>query len=238
MDQGRTVVIGRGFNGPRLSGNGGYVAGVLAQHIDPSGAVEVTLRAPVPIDEQMTLTAGGDGRHLLKHGERLICEARPAALTLEPPGLQDWETAERLSAAGGSTEGTDFHWCIVCGRGRPVGDGLRVFGQRVDGKPMSLALYRPHAVHAAADGRIDAPFLWGTLDCPGVWAVQEPDDWRPAMTGRMVGQVFHRPVPGDPCMVVGWRVGAEGRKLFAGTALYTRTGVLCAMALSTWIIVI
>jgi hypothetical protein len=58
-----------------------------------------------------------------------------------------------------------------------------------------------------------------------------------AMTGRMTGQVFSRPAPGEPCMVVGWRIGAEGRKLFAGTALYTKTGKLCAMAATTWIVV-
>ena len=101
---------------------------------------------------------------------------------------------------------------------------------------MSLSLYDPHPVHAAADGRIDAAFLWGALDCPGAWAVQDPDDWRPAVTGRMAGRIFHRPEPGEPCMVVGWKIGAEGRKLFAGTALYTRAGTLSALASSTWIL--
>lgn len=236
MDQGRTIVIDRRFNGPRLSGNGGYVAGVLAQHIDPAGAVEVTLRAPVPIGVPMTLTPDGDARHVLTHGEQLICEARPATLALDPPGPQDWALAEHLSARGGSTEDTDFHCCLVCGRGRTIGDGLRVFGQRMDDRPVSLSLYEPHAVHAAADGRIDAAFLWGTLDCPGAWAVQDPDDRQIAMTGRMTGRVFYRPAPGESCMVVGWRIGGEGRKLFAGTALYTRAGTLCAMALTTWIV--
>lgn len=237
MSQDSTIVIDRRFNGPRLSGNGGYVAGLMARHVDPDGVVEVTLRAPVPIDTRLTLTPGGDGTLLLKDGDTLVSEARPASLALEPPGVQDWADAERLSAEGGCFEDSDFHWCLVCGRGRAEGDGLRVFGQRFADKPMSLSLYRPHAVHAAADGRIDSAFLWGALDCPGAWAVQDPEDWRPAMTGRMTGQVFHRPAPGETCMVVGWKVGAERRKLFAGTALYTRTGTLCAMALSTWIIV-
>ncbi len=236
MDQGRTIVIDRRFNGPLLSGNGGYAAGMVARHVDADGAVEVTLRAPIPLDTPMTLARNGDAGHVLKHGEQLICEARPAGLALDLPGPQDWATAERLSAAGGSPEDTDFHWCLVCGRGRAVGDGLRVFSLRLDDRPMSLALYQPHAVHAAEDGRIDTVFLWGVLDCPGAWAVQDPDDWRPALTGRMTGQVFHRPKPGEPCMVVGWKMGAEGRKLFAGTALYTRSGTLCALASTTWIL--
>lgn len=237
MDQGRTIVIERRFNGPRLSGNGGYVAGLVAQHVDPDGAVEVTLRAPIPLDTPMTLAPNGSGSHVLKNREQLVCEARPASLDLDPPGLQDWATAERLSAAGGSPDDTDFHWCLVCGRGRALGDGMRVFGLRLEDRPMSLSLYEPHAAHAAADGRIGAAFLWGALDCPGAWAVQDPDDWRTAMTGRMTARILHRPRPGEPCMVVGWKIGAEGRKLFAGTALYTRTGTLCAVAASTWIVV-
>lgn len=236
MDQARTIVIDRRFNGPRLSGNGGYVSGLLARHVDPAGAVEVTLRAPVPIDTPMTLHADDDGRHVLRHDGRLICEARAATLALDPPGLESWMTDTPPDADAGSDADSDFHWCFVCGRGRAVGDGLRVFGQRVADRAMSLAPYRAHAAHAAADGRIDGAFLWGTLDCPGAWAVQNAEDPRPAMTGRMTGQVFHRPRPDEDCLVVGWRLGAEGRKLFAGTALYTRTGTLCAMAATTWIV--
>jgi len=236
MDDGRIIVIDSRFNGPRLSGNGGYTAGMVARHVDAEGAVEVTLRAPIPLDTPMTLRRNGEGGHVLKNGEQLVCEARPASLALDPPGPQDWATVERLSAGGGSPDDTDFHWCVVCGRGRAVGDGLRVFGLRLDDRPMSLSLYDPHPVHAAPDGRIDSAFLWGALDCPGAWAVQDPDDWRPAVTGRMTGRIFHRPEPGEACMVVGWKTGAEGRKLFAGTALYTRTGTLCALALSTWIL--
>jgi hypothetical protein len=236
MHDSPTIVIERNCNGPRLTGNGGYVAGVLAGHIDPAGAVEVTLRAPVPLETPLAVVRDGKAGHLLKQGEKLICEARPASLALRPPGPQDWAVAERMSQQGGSPEGTDFHWCLVCGRGRDVGDGLRVFGQRLDDAPVSLSLYEPHVAHAAEDGRIGAPYLWGALDCPGAWAVLDPDDWRPAVTGRMTGQIFHRPRPGESCMVVGWKIGAEGRKLYAGTALYSRAGRLCAMAASTWIL--
>jgi len=49
-----TLIIEPGFNGPRLSGNGGYVGGVLAGRFTRAfggdGAVEITLRAPIPIN--------------------------------------------------------------------------------------------------------------------------------------------------------------------------------------------
>jgi hypothetical protein len=236
MAQAQTIVIDRQFNGPRLSGNGGYVAGVLAQHVDPHGAVEVTMRAAVPIDTPLELRRCEDGRHALTHGSQLVCEARAATLDLEPPGLQPWMTDEPTAPEAGSDGDSDFHWCFVCGRGRAVGDGLRVFGQRVEGKSMSLAPYRAHTAHADRDGRINAAVLWGTLDCPGAWAAQSAEDSRPALTGRMTGRVLHRPAADDDCLVVGWKIGAEGRKLFAGTALYTRTGTLCALAATTWIV--
>ncbi|HJQ58328.1 MAG TPA: hypothetical protein VJ890_15580 [Vineibacter sp.] len=234
MDQ--TIVIDRRFNGPRLSGNGGYVAGLLAQHVDPRGAVEVTLRAGVPLDTPLRLRRGDDGSYALTDGGQLVCEARAATLDLQPPELQPWMINAPVAPDAGSDTDSDFHWCFVCGRGRAVGDGLRVFGQRVAGKPMSLAPYRAHQAHAEADGRISPAHLWGALDCPGAWAAQDADDTRPSLTGRMTGQVLHRPAAGKDCLVVGWRIGAEGRKLYAGTALYTRAGTLCAVALTTWIV--
>ena len=39
-----------------------------------------------------------------------------------------------------------------------------------------------------------------------------------------------------PCVVVGWPLGDEGRKLHAGTALYGRDRELLALARQVWII--
>jgi hypothetical protein len=45
-----------------------------------------------------------------------------------------------------------------------------------------------------------------------------------------------RPVPVDgDYVVIGWRIGIERRKHFAGTALFDDTGTLYAMARQTWI---
>src|SRR5690349_10167215 len=51
-DAAQTLVVGEQFRGPPNSGNGGYVAGRLARELDPSAAtaIEVTLRAPAPLD--------------------------------------------------------------------------------------------------------------------------------------------------------------------------------------------
>lgn len=236
-----TLIIGRGFNGPRLSGNGGYVGGVLAGRFTRTfggdGAVEITLRAPIPIDTPLQIHHDGDAL-LLKDGETLLCEARAGSVDhLEPPPPPtDWADVMRRGEDGGSPEDSDFHWCLVCGRGRALGDGLRVFGTHGPGLGRSLSCYVPHPVHADAEGRIGPEFLWGTLDCPGAWAAQDPDDWRPALTGRMTAKVLDPPRVGERCAVVGWRIGAEGRKLYSGTALYAEEGRLCAIGHCTWIV--
>lgn len=236
-----SLIIPAGFNGPRLSGNGGYVAGVLADRYTRAfggdGTVEITLRAPIPIDTRLGLVRDGDAL-TLRDGATLVCEARAGKVDhlVPPPPPVDWSEVMRRDAEGGSAEGSDFHWCLVCGRGRAVGDGLRVFGTQGPGPGRSLSCYVPHANHADAEGRIKPEFLWGTLDCPGAWAAQDPDDWRPALTGRMTARVIDPPRVGERCAVVGWKIGEDGRKLYSGTALYTESGRLCALGHCTWIV--
>src|SRR5437868_9331976 len=84
-----TLIIAPGFNGPRLSGNGGYVGGVLAarftEKFGGDGTVEITLRAPVPIARKLQLVPDGEAL-MLRDGETLVCEARAGSVAhLKPP---------------------------------------------------------------------------------------------------------------------------------------------------------
>jgi hypothetical protein len=240
-----TLIIEPRFNGPRLSGNGGYVGGVMAgryvQAFGGDGTVEITLRAPIPIDRPLQVArdeAGGQKTLLLRDGDTLLCEARAGSLVhlVPPPPPRDWDDVMHRGEIGGSPEDSDFTWCVVCGRRRGVGDGLRVFGTSGPQPGTSLSCYLPHANHADAEGRIRPEFVWGTLDCPGAFAAQDIDDMRPALTGRMTARVIKPPLVGERCAVVGWKIGEEGRKLYSGTALYTESGRLCALATCTWIV--
>jgi ribosomal protein S12 methylthiotransferase len=70
----RTLTIPRRFNGPPTSGNGGYVAGAIAACLsDPT--VEITLRAPVPLDRALHLHDTPEGGVRLHDGELLLAEA-------------------------------------------------------------------------------------------------------------------------------------------------------------------
>src|SRR5258708_28397751 len=100
-------MIAAGFNGPRLSGNGGYVGGVLARRFTEKfggdGTVEITLRAPVPIERTLQLVPEGPAL-MLRDGATLVCEARAGSLShlKPPPPPADWNDVLRRGAQGGS----------------------------------------------------------------------------------------------------------------------------------------
>ena len=52
----------------------------------------------------------------------------------------------------------------------------------------------------------------------------------------MTAQIERLPEDGEPCVVVGWPVGEDGRKLYAGTALFGERGDLLAVARQVWIV--
>ena len=145
------LIIERGFNGPRLSGNGGYVGGLMAERFTRAfggdGAVEITLRAPIPIETRLQVARDGKAL-MLRDGETLICEAHAGAVDhlKPPPPPTDWADVMRRGEEGGSPEDSEFHWCIVCGRGRAMGDGLRVLGTHGPEPGRSLSCYLPRMV--------------------------------------------------------------------------------------------
>ena len=79
------VVVAQQFRGPPESGNGGYVSGLLAGYLSPSAAaegVEVTLRAPTPLDLPMQIQID-DAQVSAYVGETLIGQALPKKLALD-----------------------------------------------------------------------------------------------------------------------------------------------------------
>ncbi|HZR94191.1 MAG TPA: hypothetical protein VFA56_00750 [Gaiellaceae bacterium] len=217
----RTIVLERRYRGPEASGNGGYTCGRVAAFV-PAAAVEVTLRVPPPLETPLTVT--GDGDVEVFDGDRLVAEARAAELDLVPAPPVAFEEAARLAAAQPPDPDHPFPGCFTCG---PAGDGLRL-------KPTPVG-----------DGRVVAPWrveesapelVWAALDCPGAFAVN-PDFARGiSVLGRLTAHVETVPQRGDECVVVAWRIGGEGRKLLAGTAVY-RGDTPLARAAATWILV-
>jgi hypothetical protein len=83
---------------------------------------------------------------------------------------------------------------------------------------------------------VASEFLWAALDCAGAFAVM-PDAEQPIILGELCARLDGDAAIGEPCVVAAWSIGAEGRKRFAGTALYSAAGVPIAVARATWILI-
>jgi hypothetical protein len=225
------MLISRRFCGPPDSANGGYAAGLLAKEL--SGSVEVTLKRPPPLERELGVQLDGELARLCD-GETVLAEARRAKVEVEPPPTPSFERAQALSSHYiGYTE-HHFPSCFGCGPARAAGDGLRIFpGAERTGDPVA-APWVPHESLAQPGCVLNAELLWAALDCIGYFAVAAPD-YPVALLGRMTAEISGSVRPGERCVVVGWPLGREGRKLHAGTALYDHDGKPIGIARQTWI---
>ena len=116
----------------------------------------------------------------------------------------------------------------------PDDEGLHVYAAPVAGFSGVAAAWQPPAHLASADGLLPEAIVWTALDCPGqfAWMVT---GIRTGLLGRMTARML-APVRADArLVVVGWRQEIEGRKHFAGTALFDEAGTLCACSRQVWI---
>jgi hypothetical protein len=215
------VIIPARFNGPPGSANGGYACGLFSEAL--GGGFEITLLLPPPLDTQLEIV--GDE---LRHGDVVVARARRAAHSDEdlpaPVSIADAEEATKRYAG---FEHHAYPTCFTCGPART--DGLGIFAGPVTGREGVVAApWTP-------DAGVRAEIVWAALDCPSGWAV---DDFQRegVLLGRMGASIHARPEPGVAHVVIGWHIGDEGRKRFAGSAVYTAEGELVAHARSTWIV--
>ncbi len=243
-----SIVVPARFRGPPQSGNGGYVAGALAGHFstDPStdDAVEVTLRAPTPLDQAMTLLRPDDSCLQMVFGETLIAEARRTTLSLEipePPSFADALAAQSESPSFIPNinpllpDGRGFHpICFCCGADVTADEGLHVYAAPVAGFDGVAAAWQPSTVFADSDGLLPEPVLWAALDCPGQFAYLA-SGVRTGMLGRMTGRILKPVAVDQELRVIGWCIEVERVKHFAGTALFDQSGDLCGYSKQVWI---
>jgi hypothetical protein len=217
------MIIPARFNGPPGSGNGGYTAGLVAAHL--TGAVEVTLRRPPPLDTPLTVSTD-DGAVQVHDGDALVASARtdtgerPEAV----PAVPFAEAVEASQRYPGFTA-HPFPTCFVCGPERT--DGLALFpGPLPDGRT---------ATPWRVPDDVSPVLLWAALDCPGGWSVLS--EGRPYVLGRITTRIDAVPAPGTQCVILGRHVASEGRKAMVLSTLYGPGGDVLALAKATWIAV-
>jgi hypothetical protein len=216
-------VIPARYMGPDGSANGGYTCGRVAAYVD-ADAVEVTLRLPPPLETPLAVERDGDAVRVLD-GEALVAEGRPGSVDVEPPQVSFAE-AEQASGHSPGAEEHEFPRCFVCGPLREPGDGLRILPGPV----------REGVVAAPWTARELAPeIVWAAIDCIGAFATGSVGRRGSAVLGRMTARIDRLPAEGEACVVVGWSLGADGRKLHAGTALLGADGRPAAVSHQVWI---
>jgi hypothetical protein len=224
------LTIAARYKGPPDSGNGGYVCGLVAATTRQD--LKVRLLAPPPLDTALDLEASGAGEWLLSSATGPVARASAGRLALDVPSPPRYVQAVWASQHYPGFREHAFPECFVCGPHRRRGDGLRIFPGMLD-SGIVAAPWLPADALDAGDGDVAVEFLWAALDCPGYFAVS--GGRRVMMLGELQAHVDRRVHVGEPCTVIGWRIGAEGRKHYAGTALFDEDGELVARARATWI---
>ena len=218
------MTIDRRYRGPLSSANGGYAAGLLGSRLD--GGAEVTLRLPPPLERPLAVRRDGD-RLLLEDRGEIVAEAVPGEPAVAPPAPPTPKQAAEASTGIAAWGPPEFAECFVCGV-RSDGSGLGIHPGPVPGRDGLVA-----ATWVARD--VAPEVVWAGIDCPGAYAACDPGQGE-VVLGRMTARVDRLPSEGEPCVVLGWPLGEEGRKVFAGTALYGERGDVLAVARQVWIV--
>lgn len=227
-----TLRIAPRFRGPPASGNGGYVCGCLARHLP--GPLTVRLKLPPPIDRDLRVETSAGGVTLLD-GSVEIANARQSTLNLTAPPAPSYEDAAIAARSYGGFRDHAFPHCFVCGPAREPGDGLRLFPGPAGDGGLLAAPWIPDASLAAGSTVVSREFLWAALDCPGGHAVMPAATDRAILLGELCARIDGDVHVGEQCVVAGWPLRIDGRKRYAGSAVYGGDGRPVAIAQATWI---
>ena len=225
-----TLSIAGRFQGPPNSGNGGYVCGLVAATVQAD--LKVRLLMPPPLDTPLGLVREGDGDWVLASAAGQVARGAAGLLELDVPSPPRYVQAVWASQHYPGFREHAFPDCFVCGPHRRRGDGMRIFPGMLD-TGIVAAPWLPPDTLDAGDGKVAVEFHWAALDCPGYFAVS--GGRRVMLLGELQAHIDRRVHVGEPCTVIGWKIGAEGRKHQAGTAIFDEDGELCARGRATWL---
>lgn len=216
-----SIRIPEGCNGPAGSANGGVAAGTMAQLV--AGPATVRLQAPPPLGVDLAVRAAGAEVSATSPDGTVVMTVRPT----DPPDLDIPVIDPSAVGAGAPYPDHPAATCVVCGQHHRR--GLRLFPAPVPGHVGVVGTWWTPPDWAIEDGRLRDDLLWGVLDCPGALAVMHAED-QPvfAALGSITGELVAPVAAGEQVLVLGFALGAEGRRRPAGTAVLGPDGDLRA----------
>ena len=226
------IVISSRFCGPPKSGNGGYVCGRVAALM--AGAASVRLKAPPPLETALRIEKS-EGTTQLLHGSTVIAEGKAATLELAPPGAPSFAEAEEAAKSCIGLTRHSFPRCFVCGPQRAAGDGLRIFPGLLESRSLVAAPWIPDESLTGTSSTVQPEFLWAALDCTSAFAVLPIPEGTTIVLGELCARVDGELLPNEKCVVIGWPLQIDGRKRFAGSAVFSASGHPVAVGRATWI---
>jgi hypothetical protein len=230
----REIVIDPTFEGPPGSAHGGYACGMLAPYL--AADAEITLCRPVPLGSGLRI-ATHDAGLTLYGGDDPVAEGASTQLADHTPNPPTFAEALAATAAFPGLDSHPYPRCVGCGTRRMDASALRIFPGPLSARDLVAAVWYP-APDAIAGGSIRPEYAWAALDCPGGWAAMRFGQVdRPAVLGRMAARLSPSITAQTAYIVVGWLESVSGRKLAAGSALYTRDGEVQGFSRQTWITV-
>ncbi|OGN88609.1 MAG: hypothetical protein A2Z74_02690 [Chloroflexi bacterium RBG_13_46_9] len=115
---------------------------------------------------------------------------------------------------------------------------MRIFPGLIEARSIVAAPWVPDASLAEGSSSVRTEFLWATLDCAGaialvtlVWRLFPSKYW---VTGELSARIDGSITPGEKCVVIGWPLQIDGRKCFAGSAVFSESGHPVAVGRSIW----
>jgi hypothetical protein len=227
-----TVSIPAHFNGPPGSANGGYTCGRVAQLVGED-VVEVSLRSPPPLER--ALEVGRDGERVeLRDGETLVAEGTPAELLLDVPEAVPADEVAAAQRAGRELWSADhpFPTCVVCGPRRD--DGLGIFPAALPGRDgLFGAAWTPDP--STGESNVRTEIVWAALDCPTSAPGANWGEGPAIVLASLTARLGCHPRVGEQHTILSWGLERDGRKRYAGAALYDSNGFLLCASRALWI---
>lgn len=226
----KDIIIERRFNGPPISANGGYAAGVLFEAMASAGPVSVGLKAPPPVDQPLSLEKVGAVISMLD-GETVVAEATNGVFS-DP--LPDIPADAEADFDHPLDRGPDtFDGCYVCGRARSVPEGLCIYSYPVKGaEGWVVADWTLHAGLSDDGLQVAHRQILAALDCPGYYACSAGE---PALLARITAEITAPLSPDGTARVYGYTRGVSGRKRSCGTLVVSDSEQVIARAEAVWV---